>query len=544
MSSVDEYRIYCYTESDWVHGYGVTAPTVCYNNTNHSVNENSVQLVNTISTIAETDSLNRLKINIMEESTLGDIKTTENSPIFQNYTLYGMINNQLYNIVTSSGGTITPNTNGAEVNINISETVNSSSMIQSTKVVKYRPGYSNLCRFNAVFDIGITNCVQYAGLGNLGSELYFGYNGPDFGIIHSTDGFPEVRKLTITTAETLTTTTTITLNGVEFVVPLITALGDTSFTAYQIAKYSFTGWDTENIGNVVIFTSKTIGNKSNTFSMVTTVGTSIGTMSTLKSGTEMTTTFIKQTDWNGNSNMINNLNPLMRNMYAIEYAWYGSGNIKYQIYNPNTGKYEVIHTLSFANLQTSPSITQPNLYLQIGIKSLGSTTSKTIKIAGSYATTDGVIKRDVPIYGISSSKSIAANTPTVIMAIKNRNSINGFLNQSEMMISRLTFSTDGNKSVKIKMIKNPTTLGNVLTTDYIKWNFINENNSIGLYDVTTKTFTGGEVIDTYQIPKSGSLYLDLKGREIYLFQKDIIILVAESTAISDVDIGMAIVDDL
>lgn len=43
MTTINHYRIYCNTESAWVEGYGISVPTVCYNNNGHTVNANSVQ---------------------------------------------------------------------------------------------------------------------------------------------------------------------------------------------------------------------------------------------------------------------------------------------------------------------------------------------------------------------------------------------------------------------------------------------------------------------------------------------------------------------
>lgn len=48
-SIVYKYKIYCSTESAFVEGWGTAAPTSCYNNNTHTVNANSVQLLETIS---------------------------------------------------------------------------------------------------------------------------------------------------------------------------------------------------------------------------------------------------------------------------------------------------------------------------------------------------------------------------------------------------------------------------------------------------------------------------------------------------------------
>lgn len=57
-STVNQYKIYCQTESTYVSGWGTTAPTVCYNNNAHTVNANSVQLIQTVSSNTVTINQN------------------------------------------------------------------------------------------------------------------------------------------------------------------------------------------------------------------------------------------------------------------------------------------------------------------------------------------------------------------------------------------------------------------------------------------------------------------------------------------------------
>jgi hypothetical protein len=50
MSTVYKYKIYCVTENKYVEGFSTGVPTTCYNNNTHSINPNSYQLLDTIST--------------------------------------------------------------------------------------------------------------------------------------------------------------------------------------------------------------------------------------------------------------------------------------------------------------------------------------------------------------------------------------------------------------------------------------------------------------------------------------------------------------
>ncbi len=59
LTSVVRYKIYCETESKYVEGWGTTSPTACYTNTAHTVNPNSVQVLETVA---------RSQVKIIEDS--------------------------------------------------------------------------------------------------------------------------------------------------------------------------------------------------------------------------------------------------------------------------------------------------------------------------------------------------------------------------------------------------------------------------------------------------------------------------------------------
>ncbi len=544
MSTVIKWRVYCNTDSKWVEGYlteGIS-PNVCFENNTHNINVNSYQILETITETQKKDVKGRLLTNTGTYTQFGDQRISMLNPLFHNYALYNIINPQLYTCLTDTGGTITGNSNGTEIDLNISSSIGSYAVLRSKKVIKYRPGYNVVSRWNVVFTTPVTNMLQFGGMGNNGSDIYFCYSGTDFGVRYSTGGSVDKRKLTITTSETSSVNATVVLNGVSFTVPLTNAGGNTAFTAFEIAKYSYTGWNTEAVDNTVIFIAKNVGLKSNSFSY-SSAGNSVATFIQLKVGSSLTTVFVNRADWNGDSDMITALDPLKRNMYSINYSWYGSGNMIFEVFNPDNQKYETVHTIQFANSQLEPSLTQPNMYLQQGIASLGSTTASGIRVAGGFAAVEGNYKIEVPIYGIHNSRSIAANTETVILLIKGRQQINNFINNSEPLIRNLSISTEGAKPVVIKIIKNPTSLSSNTTSDYVKWNYIKETESITIYDTNCLTRTGGIVLSTHYMSNSGGQYIDLTNREIVINQYDIIAITAQSVNISDIHVAVTIVED-
>lgn len=85
MSVVYKYKIYCVTESTYVEGWGTTPPTHCYNNNTHTVNANSIQLLETLD--QNTVSIKEDKVDIgrnvyvksieIEDVAFGDTGTAE-----------------------------------------------------------------------------------------------------------------------------------------------------------------------------------------------------------------------------------------------------------------------------------------------------------------------------------------------------------------------------------------------------------------------------------------------------------------------------------
>lgn len=515
---------------------------ICFENNTHDINVNSYQILETITETQKKDTKGRILTNTGTYTQFGDQRISMLNPIFHNYALYNIINPQLYLRLTDTGGTITGNANGTEIDLNISSAVGSYAVLRSKKVIKYRPGYNVVTRWNEVFATPVANMLQFGGMGNSGSDIYFCYSGITFGVRYSTGGFCDMRKLTVTTAENASVNTTIVLNGVSFTVPLTNSGGSASFTAFEIAKYSYAGWNTEAINDTVVFIAKSVGVKSNSFTY-TSAGASVATFEHLKAGASLTTVFVDRADWNGDSDMIATLDPLKRNMYSINYSWYGSGNMIFEVFNPDNQKYETVHTIQFANIQTEPSVSQPNMYLQQGIASLGSTTPSGIRIAGGFAAVEGNYKMEVPIYGVNNSRSIAANTETVLLLLKGRQQVNNFINNSEPLIRYVSIITQGNKPVVIKIIKNPTTMSSGTTSNYIKWNYINEMESITLYDTNCLTRTGGIVLSTYYMSSSAVQHIDLTNKEIIVNQYDVIAITAQSTNISDIDVALTIIED-
>ena len=490
------------------------------------------------------DEICHLKVSAFNKGLFGEGHVAMHNPVIQNYTPYGVINDQLYTKITATGGTISGNQNGVDVDLSTSDAIGSYAVLRSKRVLKYRPGMINIFRGSARFDTPVTYSLQFTGLGNAGSDLYIGYNGLDFCIRRATGGEASVYKLTITATESTTETATITLDGVEFTVELTDSDGALELTSSQVAhKRSYTGWFAEQIGDTVIFSYAGVGPHTGTYSFTST-GSATGTFTQITAGTALTCEYVTQSNWNGTSRMVTDVDPQMNNLYEIEYSWFGSSNILFKILNPDTGFFDVIHTLRFANTTNQPSLTQPNMYIQMVVASMGTTTPLTMSSACTFGSTMGnglVLK--TPTHSVTNSKSFPKNQETVILAIKNRNTINGFSSQSTVLINKITISASGSKPVKVTIIKNPASISSHDKTDYEDYHYINEANSMVICDPNSNTYTGGEVLDCFFIQKDSGLYLELTGKEIELHQHDVILISALTNGSTVLDLSISFIED-
>jgi hypothetical protein len=519
-----------------------------------TLNDN-VDVQNTRSIIVAKDSFGnytnvssneygQLAVNASNTTIFGENIAIPHNIIIQSYAPYGMINSQIYNQITATGGTITANTNGTEIDLAITTSIGSYAVLRSKKVIKYRPGFANQVRMSARFDSQtVANSLQFVGLGNANSDLYFCHNGTSFGIRRSTDGLAEVRSLQITTASAGAETITLTLNDVEYTINATNAGGVESFTAHEIEiANTYTGWNVDHIGDTLVFQARDVGPKTGTFSISST-GTADGTFSTNKTGSALTTTFVPQSSWNGYSTMVSDLDHTKNNLYEIEYSWFGSSDIYFRVYKPSTSRFETVHVLSFANTDTDPSLSAPNMFIQVGVASLGSTTAMTLVTTCSMGSTLGPILINKPNHSVSTSQAISSSTETNLLVLKNVNVVNGFSNQSEIVMRLINIASDGNRPVRISIVKNPTSLGDGTTSDYSNYSYVDQANSLALVDYTSITYTGGELISTYYVGKNGLVTLEYD-KELVLSQRDELLITAFSTATNTVDISCSFVDDI
>jgi hypothetical protein len=103
MTAVNQYKIYCETEAQYVTGWSTSSPTVCYNNNTHTVNANSVQLLDTVNTAIVSIKEDKLDIgrNTMVASA-SMLDVAPNSTVVTYYTFPISVSMYSFSFVTDS----------------------------------------------------------------------------------------------------------------------------------------------------------------------------------------------------------------------------------------------------------------------------------------------------------------------------------------------------------------------------------------------------------------------------------------------------------
>lgn len=132
VTTVHQYRVYCQTEGAYVYTWGSTAPTTCPHNTGHTIDTNSISIVDTVSNTSTTVS-NLLKTPFQE------LFVSEKTPVMELKSMYGK--SALRDIYNTTGtGAITNSIGDGEYRLRVTG-ANSYAKIQSTERGRYIAGY-------------------------------------------------------------------------------------------------------------------------------------------------------------------------------------------------------------------------------------------------------------------------------------------------------------------------------------------------------------------------------------------------------------------
>lgn len=111
---VTQWQIYCNTEASWVQSWSANPPTTCINNTEHEVNSDSIQEIQTV---------NNQQVHIVNQykDLLESIRAVEQSPIIDLKSFHGISCKNIVNIEYTGTVTATSETT-AEIKLSVNGT--------------------------------------------------------------------------------------------------------------------------------------------------------------------------------------------------------------------------------------------------------------------------------------------------------------------------------------------------------------------------------------------------------------------------------------
>lgn len=513
--------------------------------TNTSTLITNSDTINTSITTADTNINNQLVQNaftLLESRNIyNETISSTYEIVVQNTAISRQLSTALYQPFTNGlNSSITVDNTTGEILITSGPDITNFALLRSKRVATYRAGFSNICRFACLYDTPQVNAVQFAGVANSQSDLYVGYNGLDFGVRISTNGLQHSMKLTIntSTAGGAGQSLSLTLNGTLYTIPLTANANNNNFTALEISKFNFLPfWVASSENNNVVLTATTAGVRNGTYSAVFNATAATGTLSTLINGNPLTTTFIPLASCNGDSSIINNLNPQLYNLYSIEYAYYGSSPIVISVLDFNVNRYKPIHTFRFNNLYTHPNLSNPNFYISRFVSAVSGSLSLpiTMKTLGSFlATISGNIPRMIgrePTFSVSNEVTASGTFPVLSLKHRDYSAASGAAIYSEFVVGLVSISNTGTKPSVISIYRNAQSIGLDTVLNFTNWTPINSS-SITLYDTQATTFGAGVGVSpilSFVLQAVDSVQLRLDSYGIFFGTGDTMVIVASNS---------------
>lgn len=479
----------------------------------------------------------------------GDVSVSEKTSQVQLKWPYGKSVDIAQELTNNVSSTVTYADSNAIVTC--AGTANAFSQIRSQNTIRYSPGIGSEFVGTCIFTAGVANSSQVFGAGDDDEGFYFGTNGTAFGILHRRAGSLEVKSITITgPADGTGGTFTITLDGVGVTVTVAASDTISEVVAAIVAlETNFLnagrGWEVHTEDNLTVhFISLVAENAAGSFSFADVdSGVTAGAFSEIVAGVAPTDTWTAQASWNtdvmdgtGTSGMT--LDITKGNIYKIEWQYLGYGPILYYVENSETGQFQLVHMIKYANSALVPSILNPTLHCNMIAKtetgySGGALVMKTSSMAGYI---QGKESNEGRRRSVLVEKSMTT-TEGVILIISNGIVLNGKINKITVFPDLLTYGSESAKTTTLRIYKDVTGITGAAALTPIQAGV-----SVVSTGTTGTTFTGGQPLLSISFFGGSSVDLSVLLAKIKPEERIVITGKISSGAASLVDLSLTWVE--
>lgn len=425
----------------------------------------------------------------------------------------------------------------------------------------YRPGQGAMGRWTAAFtvssgtgtnSIGVTNAQQTAGLYGPEDGFAVGFSGDavnnKFGVLHRRAGKVEIRTLTITQRNTGAQTATVTLDDTAYTISLDTS-ASTSYCAHQIAhKLNLIAncrnrWQVDACDSTVTISYFTAGPRNGTFSFSSSgTGTPAdGTFARTKAGVAATDVWHYIDTWD---TVPQNFDPSKLNVYAVDFRWLGAGRVRFFMEDPLSGKFILIHTITWTSQYLEPHIIVPSLRLNYRSGPTNGTTpaqNAIVRGASVFAGIQGEVKYTRPSQGISNLDSTTRSQNTVhhLISLQNPYIRGGKLNVSNLLMQTLTVATQNNDPCIIHLVRNAVGTSDLLLFNPVASANPNFNFAQVAVNAVTETLSSDEEANVQTVAINGSATFDLQSYNFRLSPGDTLsVFIISTNSITRSGVGL------
>lgn len=198
--------------------------------------------------------------------------------------------------------------------------------------------------------------------------------------------------------------------------------------------------------------------------------------------------WIPQSSWNkdvmnGVQPSVMNLDPTKGNVYKIQYQWLGFGAINFYIEDYNSGNFELVHQIQYANSNTAVSLTNPTLQIRAHVANTSNNTNIVLKTPSCSAQLEGIFNYPLLRNAIAGRKA-AITSEVNVLTIRNKTSFASKTNKSLVYPNFVTLSVAGNQDCRFTFYSNASLGGSPSYAD------VSTNISVVDYDTAGTTVSG------------------------------------------------------
>jgi len=180
------------------------------------------------------------------------------------------------------------------------------------------------------------------------------------------------------------------------------------------------------------------------------------------------------------------------NVFFIQFQYLGAGAITLWVEDDDTGEIAKVHTIDYANTNTSPSVHNPNFHFTMWVNNAATTTDLVMK-SSSYAYfiegKTSFIELHQPENSSGIKEKTTVTTEVAIFTIRNKStyaSKTNFIDIVFLNVSGSIEASSANNLGNIRIVKNTTLGGSPSYSD------INTSDSVIEIDTAGTTLTGGK----------------------------------------------------